>query len=92
MVIGTFEILFTPDRLRSRVVSADLVLAFGAIPLGSLAAGLVLSVLSPQASVLVFAGVMLAVAVAATLDPAIRHAPDLPVERPIVGSAGGEAV
>ena len=92
VVIGTFEILFTPDRLRSRVVSADLVLAFGAIPLGSLAAGLVLSVLSPRASVLVFAGVMLAVAVAATLDPAIRHAPDLPVERPLAGSAGGEAV
>jgi predicted MFS family arabinose efflux permease len=89
VVIGTFEILLTPDRLRSRVMSAELVLAFGAIPLGSLAAGLVLSVLSPRDSVLVLAGVMLLLAVAATLDPAIRRAPDLPAEPAPAGHPAG---
>jgi predicted MFS family arabinose efflux permease len=93
VVIGTFEILLTPDRLRSRVMSAELVLAFGAIPLGSLAAGLLLSAVSPKAAALVLAGVMLALAVAATADPAIRHAPELPSDpdalpQPVGGETG----
>jgi predicted MFS family arabinose efflux permease len=84
VVVGAYSIALVPDNLRSRVASADLFLAFGAIPLGSLAAGLLLSALTPTACVLVLSAVMLGLAIAATADPAIRHAPSL-------DSGGGEA-
>ncbi len=87
VVLGAYAIALVPDGLRSRVASAELFLAFGAIPLGSLGAGLLLSTVSTTASVLVLSAVMLCLAVAATADPAVRHAPDLGGR----DRAGGEA-
>ncbi|MGN6379122.1 MAG: MFS transporter [Gaiellales bacterium] len=87
VVLGAYSIALVPDHLRSRVASADLFLAFGAIPLGSLAAGLLLSALSATACVFILSAGMLGLAVAATADPAIRRAPALD---PPGGEAGPE--
>jgi len=51
--------------------------AWGPIPLGSLAAGVLLQWVGGVATTLMLGGAMLAIAVAASLSPAVRHAPKL---------------
>jgi MFS family permease len=65
----------TPDRLLGRVRSVIKLVAWGTIPLGALAAGLLASALSAIPTLLILAGVMLVVAVATTFAPGIRHLP-----------------
>lgn len=77
VVIGAYQLQLTPDRLLARVSSAELLLAFGAIPLGSLAAGALLEWLGATETALVLAGLMLLIAVAATFSAGVRKAPTL---------------
>jgi MFS family permease len=77
VVIGAYQLQLTPDRLVARVSSAELLLAFGAIPLGSLAAGALLEWLGATTTALTLAGLMLLVAVAATVSAGVRSAPSL---------------
>lgn len=77
VVIGAFELHLTPDALRGRVMSVGSLLAFGAIPLGSLVAGFLLEAIGPVATILVLAGWMGLIAVAATLSRSVRQAPRL---------------
>ena len=77
VVIGSYSLALTPDRLRGRVGGAQGLVAWGPIPLGSLVGGLLLQWLGGVPATLVLAVVMLAIAVAASLSPAIRHAPPL---------------
>jgi MFS family permease len=76
VVIG-FRLAITPDRLLGRVESVRSSIALLIAPLGPLAAGVLLSATSAQATVAVLAGLALALAVSATLSPAIRNAPRL---------------
>jgi MFS family permease len=82
VVIGTYQMTLIPNEMLGRVSSAGMTLAFGALPVGSLAAGYLLESVGPVRAVLFIAVVMLAVAVAATVSPAIRHAPALPTATP----------
>jgi predicted MFS family arabinose efflux permease len=77
VVISAYSLTLTPDRLRGRVRGVQGLIAWGPIPLGSLVGGVLLQWLGGTAATLVLAALMLLVAVAATLSPAVRHAPPL---------------
>jgi predicted MFS family arabinose efflux permease len=77
VVVGSYRYALVPDRLLARVQSAALVVAWGMTPLGSLAAGLLLEAIGAVTSLLVLAAVSGAVAVCATLVPAVRRAPEI---------------
>jgi hypothetical protein len=70
----------TPDRLLGRAEAARLTIARTAAPLGSLAAGLLLSASSPRLAVAVLLAVTLGEAVYATGATALRAPP--PLESP----------
>jgi len=93
-VIVGYRTAVTPDHLIGRVSSVARNLAFLGMPLGPLAAGLLLGVLSQRATVLVLALLCAALALVSTLSPSIRNAPslaeldDLPM--PAVSPAGAD--
>ena len=72
VVLGTYVLRLTPDRLLGRVRSVEMLVAWGVIPLGSLAAGYLLQWLGGAGAVAAMSGLMLAIAVAATASPAVR--------------------
>jgi predicted MFS family arabinose efflux permease len=78
VVIGAYRYALVPDRLQARTASAARLIAWGPIPLGSLAAGFLLEAVGAIKSFLVLGGISVAVALAATLTRAVRTAP--PVE------------
>lgn len=78
VVIITYMTVLVPDGLLGRVTSAAMTLSWGVMPLASLGAGYLLTMLGPVGSVFVLATVMLVTAVAATASPTVRHAPPLP--------------
>lgn len=78
VVIGNYLMTLVPDELMGRVNSAAMTLAWGVMPVGSLAAGTLLSTVGPVGTVLVLAAGMLATAIAATASPAVRHADTAP--------------
>lgn len=79
VLVSTYELSLIPDRLLGRVESVILMLAWGAIPLGSLVAGSLLEWLGSGAAILALTGLMAIVALIATASPAVRHAPPLRV-------------
>ena len=72
---AAYRYALVPDRLLARVGSVALVVAWGAIPLGQLTAGLLLDRLGAKETILWLAAAMAVVAAAATASPSIRHAP-----------------
>jgi MFS family permease len=97
VVIGSYSLALTPDALRGRVKGVQGLVAWGPIPLGSLLGGALLQWAGGFTATMVLAVVMLAVAVAATLSPAVRHAPSLheALASPLAGTSalqyGGDA-
>lgn len=83
VVIG-YRVAITPDRLTGRVNSVARTIALCGAPLGPLGAGLLLSTVSGRTTVTVFAAVLLALALAATLSPSIRDAPSLDELEPVI--------
>jgi MFS family permease len=83
VAIGVYQLTITPDRLLARVTSAETLLAYGALPLGSLAAGLLLEAAGTLGATVALAAGMLAVAIAATVSSGVRAAPSLADARPI---------
>lgn len=77
VVMGTYQLTLTPDRLRGRVQSVTKLVAWGAIPLGPLVAGFLLEALGSRTAILCLAAAMGLVALVATLTPAVRRAPSL---------------
>ena len=77
VAVGAYQLTITPDRLLGRVTSAETLLAYGALPLGSLAAGLLLETVGARGAIVALAAGMLVVAVAATASAGIRSAPSL---------------
>jgi predicted MFS family arabinose efflux permease len=92
VVIETFQLRIVPDRLLGRVESVILVMAWGAIPLGSIAAGFMLEWWGPTTSVLVLAGSMTAVALAATISRSVQEVPSVEDELIRVDEAEPETV
>ena len=75
-VVHGYRIAMTPDRLLGRAESVRSTISLLIAPLGPLAAGLLLAV-SARATIAVFAGFGLVLAVWGTLSPSIRDAPSL---------------
>src|SRR5262249_40048307 len=75
VAFSTYRYALVPDRLLARVGSAALVVAWGAIPLGQLTAGLVLERIGAVDTILLVAAASAAVGLAASLSRAIRSAP-----------------
>lgn len=82
VLVSTYELSLIPDALLGRVTSVILLLAWGSIPFGSLAAGWFLERLDPAPAVLALSGIMGLLALAATLSRAIRETPPLPQPTP----------
>ena len=76
-VVHGYRIAMTPDRLLGRVESVRTNIALLIAPLGPLAAGLLLSSTSERATIGVFAGAAVVLALWGTLSPSIRRAPSL---------------
>jgi hypothetical protein len=76
VVVG-YRLAITPDWLVGRVESVRSTIALALSPFGSLAAGLLLSAVSPRLAMLAFAAVALLLAVWGTLSPAIRGVPGM---------------
>jgi hypothetical protein len=72
---SAYRYALVPDRLLARVGSAALVVAWGAIPLGQLSAGLLLEHIGSVKTILAVAALAAAVGLAATLSRTIRTAP-----------------
>jgi hypothetical protein len=78
----SYRYALTPDRLIGRVVTASQNLSVLALPLGPLAAGFLLASVSPRATMAVFTGSALCVAVWGTFSPSIRSMPSTPEASP----------
>jgi MFS family permease len=75
-VIG-YRVAVVPERLTSRVNGVARTIALSGLPLGPLAAGLLLASISSAATVAVFSAFLVALAVLGTANRAIRDAPSL---------------
>ncbi|MDQ3876483.1 MAG: hypothetical protein M3322_13225, partial [Actinomycetota bacterium] len=76
-VVRGYQLAMTPDRLLGRVESVRSTIALLIAPLGPLAAGFLLDAVSERATIAVFAGFGLLLAVLGTLSPSLRAAPSL---------------
>jgi Na+/melibiose symporter-like transporter len=74
-VVHGSRIALTPDRLVGRVEAVWSTTSLAIAPLGPLLAGALLGAASPRATVAVFAGAALALALWGTLSPSLRHPP-----------------
>jgi MFS family permease len=79
VTLSAYRYALVPDRLLGRTGSVILLVAWGTIPLGSLAAGFLLEWLGARTSMVVLAGVSFAVALGATAARTVRNVP--PVEQ-----------
>jgi MFS family permease len=77
VVLSAYRYALVPDRLLGRVGSVILLVAWGTIPLGAVTAGFLLEGVGAVTSMLVLAGVNLAVALGATLTPTVRNVPSV---------------
>ena len=76
-VVHGYRIAMTPDRLLGRAESVRSLISLLIAPFGPLIAGVLLSTVSARATIAVFAGAGLVLAVWGTLSPSIRTAPSL---------------
>src|SRR5206468_671510 len=76
-VVHGYRIAMTPDRLLGRAEAVRSTISLLIMPLGPLAAGILLGIVSSRATIAVFAAFGLVLAVWGTLSPSIRAAPSL---------------
>lgn len=76
-VFGAYQVALVPDRLQGRVESIAGLVAAGAVPMGTLLAGLLLEGIGAAPTVFVFAGLSVVVALVAILSRPLRRMPDL---------------
>jgi len=71
----SYRLSIIPDELQGRVNSSFRLIAFGFMPVGTAASGIMLQALGPDSTVLAFSVVTISLAVAATLNSHVRQAP-----------------
>ncbi|MEV4616040.1 MFS transporter [Kitasatospora sp. NPDC049258] len=77
VVISAYQLAVTPDAIQGRVLGAVGLVAFGAVPLGSLIGGQLLARLGADSTVWLLAAWMVLLAATAALSPSVRSAPAL---------------
>ena len=75
VIVASYRYALVPDRLLGRVQSAGALVGWGTIPLGSLAAGLLIEGTGTRTSFLILAAIFLVTAIAATSAKVMRNAP-----------------
>ncbi|MBB5857459.1 MFS transporter [Amycolatopsis umgeniensis] len=75
--ISAYQLAITPDHLQGRVLAAAGMIAFGAVPLGSLIGGYLLGWVGATSTVWLLTLWMGALALTTVISPAVRSAPDL---------------
>ncbi|MFJ6215454.1 MFS transporter [Streptomyces sp. NPDC092296] len=80
VALGSYQLSITPDELRGRVLAAMSTLSSGALPLGSLAGGVLLSTAGPRPAATALAVWMVLLAGAATLAPSVRGTTAAPAD------------
>ncbi|MGO1052121.1 MFS transporter [Crossiella sp. CA198] len=83
VAISAYQLAVTPDHIQGRVLGAAGMIAFGAVPLGSLLGGFALEWIGARATVWALAVWMIGLAIVATVSPAVRNAPSLDSARPV---------
>lgn len=73
VAVASYQLEITPDHLQGRVLGAVSMIAFGAVPLGSLAGGYLLQALGPGTTARILTGWMVLLATAATRSRAVRQ-------------------
>ncbi len=74
LVQFSYRLALIPDELQGRVNSVFRLLAYGFMPLGQALTGLLLEWFDVVPTVLVFGACLLALALATSLNPHVRHA------------------
>jgi len=82
VAISAYQLEITPDHIQGRVLAAAGMIAFGAVPLGSLIGGVLLSKTGATTTVWLFTLWMAALALTTVISPAVRSAPKL-VDTPL---------
>lgn len=77
VVIDAYILRVTPDRLRGRINSLGLLVAWGALPLGSILSGVMNQWIGPISTTIVFAVMSFGLALTCSVSKTIRHAPVL---------------
>ncbi|MEU3623258.1 MFS transporter [Amycolatopsis coloradensis] len=77
VAISAYQLEITPDHIQGRVIAAGSMIAFGAVPLGSLIGGILLGAVGATTTVWLFTVWMAMLALATVISPAVRSAPDL---------------
>lgn len=77
VAISAYQIAVTPDRIQGRVLAAAGMIAFGAVPLGSLTGGVLLGAVGATTTVWLLTLWMGILAMTTLLSPSVRKAPDL---------------
>lgn len=75
VMIGRYRYALTPDELQGRMLSASRVIGWGAIPLGSIAAGFSIDAVGATATFQLLGVVMAATALAAALSGSLKNDP-----------------
>jgi MFS family permease len=75
VVTASYRYALVPDRLQARTISAMRLVAWGTIPLASLAAGLLVEARGAVPTIALLAALTVVAAVVATVTPTIRRAP-----------------
>ncbi len=78
---STIYYRLVPDRLIARVSSVGSLTSFGALPLGALAAGLLVQAFGPAVAGFIAGGGMLVMAALTTAAPSVRRGPELQPEK-----------
>ncbi|MEU6577096.1 MFS transporter [Streptomyces sp. NPDC046805] len=88
VALTSYQLSITPDALQGRVTSAVSTLVFGAMSIGTLVGGALVSALGADRVVLLFSGWLLLLALLTAGNRTVRRAPRVGEARPV----GGEAV
>ncbi len=78
----SYRLALTPDALRGRVNSVARLIANGLAPLGLAFTGIMLQATGPQLTLILLVGIQVALALAATMNTAIRQARSLAEVQP----------
>lgn len=73
-VVLSYRLALIPDHLQGRVNSAVRLITYGSVPLGTAVAGILLQAIGGIHTILVYAGIMVVLAILTTATPQIRNA------------------
>jgi MFS family permease len=78
VVVSNYRYALTPDHLQGRTLGAGRLVAWGTIPVGPLAGGLMVEAIGARNTFLVLAAAMALVALASTASGTVRRPPAMP--------------